>query len=101
MNKDNIISLSIGLLIATLVSGVVYYYLFLETLDLFGIRSIVDPEKRHGTIFFVTLFITLTNFVALIVLRLRKMNYASWGTILFIVIGSLILSIVGPTYFKK
>ena len=99
MTRKNLLALIFGLVLSLLISGIIYYYLFLETFDLFGIDSLKDPERRHGKIFFTsfaTTFLTIT-----IAILLKKRKYFSIGFGLPAIIGIVIIIVIGPTYLIK
>jgi hypothetical protein len=101
MTRKNIISIGIGLLISSLVSGVLYYMLFLETFDLFGIESIIDPEARHKKIFYTTLAISILTIVAVIGLVLWNRKLTAIGVGLPLSIGLWVLFTIGPVFYDK
>jgi hypothetical protein len=99
MTKKNILLLIIGLGISLVISGVIYYYLFLETFDLFGIDEIKNPEGRHGKILFTamsTSFLTL-----LLAVIFRRLKYAAIGFAIPALIGVTLIILIGPTYINK
>jgi hypothetical protein len=59
MTKNQEISFSSGLLISVFVSGLVYFFLFIATFDLFGLEEIRDPESRHAKFFYTGLAISV------------------------------------------
>jgi hypothetical protein len=99
MTKRNVLSLIIGFLLSLIFSAVVYYYLLLETIDLFDYDSLKNPELRHAKIFYTSLVATLTILIAAGLLR--KFKFFSTGLAIPAVIGLFPLISVGPTYISK
>jgi hypothetical protein len=99
MIKRDILLLIVGLGISLLISGVIYYYLFLETIDLFGIDSIKNPERRHGKILLTA--ISTSFFTLLIAVLLRRIKYAAIGFAIPSMIGITLMILIGPTYINK
>jgi hypothetical protein len=99
MTRRNILLLIVGLGISLVFSGVIYYYLFLETIDLFGIDEIKNPEGRHGKILLTALS---TSFLTLLIAGLlRNEKYAAIGLAIPSLIGITLMVVVGPTYVNK
>ncbi|MBT1701027.1 hypothetical protein KK083_29310 [Fulvivirgaceae bacterium PWU4] len=99
MTKRNVLLSIIGLAISLVISGVIYYYLFLETIDLFGIDEIKNPEGRHRKILLTALS---TSFLTLLIAGLlRKAKYAAIGFAVPSLIGIILMLVIGPTYFNK
>jgi NADH:ubiquinone oxidoreductase subunit 2 (subunit N) len=99
MTKKNILFLIGGLGTSLLISGVIYWYLFLETIDLFGIDSIKNPEGRHGKILLIAILTSLLTLA--IAVLLRRLKYASIGFAIPSLIGITLALLIGPTYISK
>lgn len=99
MTRRNILLLIVGLGISLVISAVVYYYLFLETIDLFGIEEIKNPEGRHGKILLTAVS---TSFLTLMIAGLlRNEKYAAIGFAIPSLIGITLILLVGPIYVNK
>src|SRR6188768_4160666 len=101
MNARNIMSVIFGLVLSLIVSGVVYYFLFLEVFDLFGTDELTDPETRDGKIFYTALILTLFTMAITFFLVKVKRKYLAIGFGLPASIGLTLLIFVGPTYLNK
>ena len=101
MTKKQLISFLSGLLISGLISGFVYYLLFLETFDLFGIREITNPESIHAELFFTGLVMTILAAIVVIAALRSKEKYAAIGVGLPNLIGLFLVLKFGVIYFDK
>jgi hypothetical protein len=99
MTKKDILLLVVGLVVSLAISGVIYFYLFLETFDPFQYFSVKNPESIHGKILLTavsTSFLTLS-----IAGLLRRLKYAAIGFAIPSLIGITLLILIGPTYISK
>lgn len=101
MNKKKILHFIFGLTVSLIVSGFIYYLLFLETVDIFGFESLKDPETRHAKIFY-TAFLTTLGTVLLAVLfnRISWRNFAL-GFVLPAAAGIVPIVLVGQVFLRK
>lgn len=99
MTKRDVLLLIVGLGISLVISGVIYFYLFLETYDPFEYFSVKNPEAVHRKILLTavsTTFLTL-----LIAGLLRRVKYAAIGFAIPFLIGVTLLLLIGPIYISK
>jgi hypothetical protein len=99
MTKRNILLLIGGLGTSLLISGVLYWSLFLETIDLFGIDEIKNPEGRHGKILLTA--VSTSSLTLLIAFLLRRLKYVAIGFAIPSLIGLILMILIGPTYINK
>lgn len=99
MTKKDILLLVVGLMISLLISGAIYFYLFLETFDPFQYFSIKNPEGRHGKILLTAVS---TSFLTLLIAGLlRRVKYAAIGFAIPSLIGIALMILIGPIYINK
>jgi len=101
MNKDNIRSLILGLGISLVISGVIYFKLFQQTFDLFGLDGLRNPEARHAKILYTALITSLAILVVAIVLQKVGRKYFAKGFVIPALIGLMPILSVGPTFINK
>lgn len=101
MKRRNIYSILTGACITGILSGVIYYVLFYNTIDIFGVERVVNPEERHGKIFYTSLITTLSIIIFSLIVFLSKKKFFALGLLLPTVIGFWILISVGTIYLDK
>jgi len=101
MTKKAIISIIAGFIISIIISGLVYYVLFLNTFELFGIKSTTDPERADAKIFYTTLALLVLTGTSVLSLILKNRKFTAIGVGIPILIAIGLLVKVGSVYMIK
>ena len=101
MIQKPIISFVLGLLVAGIISGFVYFILFLETFDLFGTNELIDPEGKHGKIFYTSLIMTIFSLAVFISLVRYNNKFTALGMAIPNLVVIFMLLKFGGVYLDK
>jgi hypothetical protein len=104
MNIKKIYSLLLGVLITSVLSGVVYYVMYYEYLFhlySFDGEIIANAEEREGIIFYTALITTLIFFIFSLVLFLSNKRFMSLGALIPTTYSIWLLISIGAIYLDK
>lgn len=101
MKKDKVFSFVGGLGLSALVSGIVFCLLVLETMDLFGIDEITDPESRHAKLFYTALAMSLLIATVVALLFISKKKHSTIGVAITCLPWLFMTLKFGIIYFDK
>lgn len=101
MAKKKIISFIVAFVVSTIISGVIYLLLLIETFDLFGIEEITHPERRDAKLFYTGLAISILTIIIVTYFYRKNRKYAAVGIGIPNIIGFVLLIKVGVVYLNK
>lgn len=101
MNKTNILSFTVGLLVSILLWLAAFLLIFIYSFDVFGLRQARDPEGFDAQIFYSVLMVGALNCFISFLLFKRRRRFTSIGGSLPIVFVLIFLGFIGFRYFDK
>ncbi len=101
MTKRKIISIISGLIISSIITGLVYYIYVIQTFEFLGSKWIVDPESEDSILFYTALSLFSVTVAAIILLVYNNKKYTAIGVGLPLLLSIWILFKVGTIYLDK